>query len=70
MSYDPLHAPGKAYAEPADVETEIAVTVRILEETAGLNIHDGADMMSAAFALNRRLRILLAAVQAERGADR
>lgn len=70
MSYDPLHAPGKAYPKPADLDTEIAVTRRILEETAGLNIHDGADMMSAAFALNRRVRALLAAVDAERGERR
>ena len=66
-SYDPLHEPSKAPSGPFDLDVEIAVTRQILDETAGLNIHDNVDMMQAAFALNARVRALLAAIEAERG---
>jgi hypothetical protein len=67
VSYDPLHQPSKEPARPFDLDVEIAVTRRVLDETAALNIHDDNDMRSAAFALNARIRNLLAAVEAERG---
>lgn len=66
-AYDPLHESGKEYPQPASLEVEIAVTRRILDETAGLNIHDSDHMLRAAVALNVRVRSLLAAVEAERG---
>lgn len=66
-AYDPLHEPGKTPAGPFDLSVEIAVTRRVLDETAGLNIHDDADMHKAAFALNARIRCLLAAIEADRG---
>ncbi|NUT24323.1 MAG: hypothetical protein HOV77_34655 [Hamadaea sp.] len=69
MSYDPLHGLDDVTPAPASLEVEIAVTRRILDETAGLNIHSGDDMRTAAFALNARVRSLLAAVEAERGAS-
>lgn len=65
MSYDPLHGPGDEVAGPFDLDVEIAVTRRILDETAGLNIHSSVDMQKAAFALNARIRGLLAAVEAD-----
>lgn len=65
--YDPLHEPGKEPPGPFDLDVEIAVTRRILNETASLNIHNDADMVKAAFDLNNRVRALLAAVEAERG---
>lgn len=67
MSYDPLYDPSRAPAGPFILDVEIAVTLQILDETASLNIHDDVDMQKAAFALNARIRCLLAAVQAERG---
>jgi hypothetical protein len=69
-AFDPLHDPGEATPEHASLAVEIAVTRRILNETAALNIHDDNDMRSAAFALNARIRSLLAAVEAERGRAR
>jgi hypothetical protein len=66
-AYDPLHGPDDVTTAPASLEVELAVTKRILDETAGLNIHDGDDMRQAAFALNARVRALVAAVEAERG---
>ena len=69
-AYDPLHDPGKTPSGPFNLDTEIAVTRRILDETAGLNIHDNVDMQKAAFSLNARLRRLLAAIEAERGEGR
>lgn len=66
-AYDPLHGPDDVTPPPASLDVEIAVTRRVLDETAGLNIHDGVDMLKAAVALNARVRALLAAVQAERG---
>lgn len=66
-AFDPLHGPGDEIPEPASLDVELAVTHRILDETAGLNIHDADHMRSAAFALNTRLRVLLAAVEVERG---
>lgn len=67
MSYDPLHGPDDVTPEPAVLDVAIAVTKRILDETAGLNIHSDDDMRKAAFALNARVRALLAAVEADRG---
>lgn len=69
-TYDPLHDPDVTLPTPSDLDTEMAVAQRILGETASLNIHSKADMQSAAFALNTRLRVLLAAIQAERGESR
>jgi hypothetical protein len=67
-SYDPLHDPGGTPPVFASVDVEIAVTRRFLDETAALNIHSDDDMRSAAFILNTRLRALLAAIEADRGA--
>jgi hypothetical protein len=69
-AFDALHAAGSKPPVVASLDVEIAVTRRILDETAGLNIHSDDDMRSAAFALNTRLRALLAAVEAERGGIR
>lgn len=68
-SYTPLYDPG---TNPvfASLDVEIAVTRQILDETAGLNIHDRTDMEKAAFSLNVRLRTLLAAIEAEHGERR
>ena len=66
-AYSPLYDPSNPPAGPFDLAVEITVTRRLLDETAGLNIHDDTDMMKAAFSLNTRLRCLLAAIQAERG---
>jgi hypothetical protein len=65
--YDPLHTPDSAPSGPFSLDVEIAVTRRILDETADLNIHDDNAMRTAAFALNARVRVLLAALDAERG---
>lgn len=69
-SYDPLHDPSAVTPEPGVLDIEIAVTQRILDETASLNIHSDRDMLRAAVALNRRARALLAALKAERGEGR
>ncbi|MFF7310536.1 hypothetical protein [Streptomyces sp. NPDC008137] len=69
-TYDPLHEPGKSPSGPFDLDVELAVTRQILDETAGLNIHDAVDMLKAAFSLNARLRCLLAAIESERGERR
>ncbi|MFJ2961200.1 hypothetical protein ACIPIC_02685 [Streptomyces collinus] len=69
-AYDPLHDPGRDAPEHVSLDFEIAVTRRILDETAGLNIHSDVDMLKAALALNARLRCLLAAIEAERGEQR
>ncbi|HEY9408449.1 MAG TPA: hypothetical protein VIP77_02615 [Jiangellaceae bacterium] len=69
-AFDPLHGEGDTTPKPATLDVEIAVTRRILDETAGLNIHSDDDMRSAAFALNARIRSLLAAIEAERGERR
>ncbi|GAB2732623.1 hypothetical protein [Streptomyces bullii] len=69
-AYDPLHDPGQMPPTTASLDVEIAVTRRILDETADLNIHSDGDMRSAAFALNCRVRGLLAAIEAERGEGR
>ncbi|MFJ7238240.1 hypothetical protein ACIQWB_14055 [Streptomyces olivaceus] len=66
-SYAPLYDPDKAPEGPFNLDVEIAVTRRILDETAGLNIYDDIDMMNAAFSLDTRLRCLLAAIETERG---
>ncbi|MFJ3826214.1 hypothetical protein [Streptomyces nodosus] len=68
--YDALHTPGKTPSGPFDLDVEIAVTRQILDETADLNIHDAFDMRKAAFALNARVRTLLAAIEAERDENR
>lgn len=69
-AYDPLHNPDRTPAGPFNLEVEIAVTHRLLNETAGLNIHSNDDMLTAAASLNARLRTLLAAIEAERGETR
>ncbi|MFJ1653676.1 hypothetical protein ACIOC2_20260 [Streptomyces sp. NPDC088337] len=68
--YDPLHEPGETTPVPASLDVEIAATRRILDETADRNIHSYGDMLSAAVALNVRVRSLLAAIEAERGESR
>lgn len=68
-AFDPLHGPGDGIPQPASLDVEIAATRRILDETADLNIHDSDDMLKAAVALSVRLRVLLAAVEAERGGE-
>ncbi|WP_329471700.1 hypothetical protein OIE75_20355 [Streptomyces sp. NBC_01723] len=69
-AYDPLHDPAKTPVVFASLDVELAVTRQILDETASLNIHDDHDMRTAAFALNCRLRVLLATIEAERGEQR
>lgn len=69
-TYAPLHDPSQTPDGPFDLAAEIAVTDRILAETASLNTHDVVDMQTAAFSLNSRLRRLFAAIQAERGEGR
>ena len=66
-TYDPLHGPAETTPEPASLDVEIAVTRRILDETAGLNIHSDSDMLTAAVALNCRVRALLAVLDKEAG---
>lgn len=66
-AYDPLHGPDDVTPEPASLDVEIAVTRRILDETADLNIHSGDDMLQAAVALNARTRALLAAIETAGG---
>ena len=64
---EPLREPGYITPEPTSLDGEIAITRRILEETAVLNIHDHMAMVQAAAALDCRVRGLLAALDAERG---
>lgn len=66
-AYDPLHGPDDTTPAPETLDIEIAVTRRILDETAALDIHSHADMLNAAVALDCRVRGLLAALDAERG---
>ncbi|WHM30247.1 hypothetical protein OH540_09450 [Streptomyces sp. BPPL-273] len=66
-AFEPLHDESREVPEHASLDVEIAVTRQILTETAQLNIHSDHDMRSAAFALNCRVRALLAALDAERG---
>ncbi|MFF0127338.1 hypothetical protein ACFYTG_16650 [Streptomyces mirabilis] len=66
-AYEPLHGADDVSPAPESLDIEIAVTRRILDETAALNIHDHRDMLKAAVALNCRVRGLLAALDAERG---
>ncbi|NEA61340.1 hypothetical protein [Streptomyces sp. SID12488] len=68
--YDPLREPGYTTTGFESLEAEIAVTRRILDETAPLNIHSSEDMLKAAVALDCRVRGLLAALDAERGEGR
>ncbi|WP_371670009.1 hypothetical protein OG985_21640 [Streptomyces sp. NBC_00289] len=67
IAYDPLHGPHDTTPPPESLAVEIAVSRRILDETASLNIHDRSDMLRAAVALDCRVRALLAALEAERG---
>jgi hypothetical protein len=67
VAYDALHGADRTVPGHEPLDIEIAVTRRILDETAGLNIHSDRDMLKAAIALNCRVRALLAAVEAERG---
>ncbi|MDX3839028.1 hypothetical protein [Streptomyces europaeiscabiei] len=69
-AYEPLHTPDRAPSGPFHLDVEIAVTRQILDETGSLNIHNDVDMQNAAFALNARLRCLLAAIEDERGEAR
>ena len=66
-AYEPLHDPGCPAPTLYSLDVEIAVTRRVLDETASLNIHSDDDMRQAAFALNARLRALHTVIEAERG---
>lgn len=66
-AYDPLYDPARPLPPVESLDLELAATDRILDETAGLNIHSDDDMLRAAVALNIRLRLLAEAVRAERG---
>lgn len=68
-AYDPLYDPEHDAPAAYSLDVEIATTRRILDETASLNIHSDRDMLHAAVALNTRLRTLLAAIEAVRGAS-
>ena len=65
---EPLREPGYTPPPPASLAVELAATSRVLAETAPRNIHSHGDMLSAAVALDCRLRALVAALDAERGA--
>ncbi|MFG3048117.1 hypothetical protein ACGFZR_24695 [Streptomyces sp. NPDC048241] len=65
--YEPLREPGYTPPVPLSVDAELAVTRRIIEEVASLNIHSHLDMVKAATALDCRVRALVAALDAERG---
>ncbi|WP_420032273.1 hypothetical protein ACN2WE_05265 [Streptomyces sp. cg28] len=69
-AYDPLHTPDEEPAGPFNLDAEIAATQQILDDTAGLNIHNDAEMVKAAVTLDTTLRTLLAAIVAERGEGR
>jgi hypothetical protein len=69
-NYEPLHEPSSTFLPPASLAVEIAVTRRILDETAPLNIHDHGDMLKAAVSLDCRVRALLALLDAEGGVTR
>ncbi|MFD9116212.1 hypothetical protein ACFU6M_06085 [Streptomyces bottropensis] len=69
-AYEPLREPGHTTTDFDSLSIEIAVTRRILDETAPLNIHDHHAMLKAAVALDCRVRGLLAALDAERGEGR
>ncbi|MEU1141832.1 hypothetical protein ABZ392_33990 [Streptomyces sp. NPDC005885] len=66
-TYEPLREPDYTPSGLNSVEVELAVTRRILDETAPLNIHRHMDMLRAAVSLDCRLRALVAALDAERG---
>ncbi|MCI3240238.1 hypothetical protein [Streptomyces spinosisporus] len=68
-AHDPLFGPNDPSPEPASLAVEIAASRRILDETAGLNIHDHSAMLHAAVSLNLRLRGVLAALDKERGGE-
>ncbi len=65
--YEPLREPGHTPEPLGPVSFQIEATRRDLDETAPLNIHSYTDMLHAAVTLDRRLRHLLAAFDAERG---
>ncbi|MET8693611.1 hypothetical protein ABZV65_13830 [Streptomyces bauhiniae] len=69
-SYDALREPGYTPEVILPVDSELAITRRVLEETAPLNIHSRDDMLQAAVALDCRVRALVAALDAERGERR
>jgi hypothetical protein len=64
-SYTPLHGPDDDAPKPAALDLELAATRQVLDETAALNIHDPAEMLTAAVRLNIRLRNLLAALDTD-----
>lgn len=64
---EPLREPGYTPPAPASLAMELEITRQVLAETAALNIHSHGDMVSAAVALDCRLRALVAALDAERG---
>ncbi|MEW2161423.1 hypothetical protein AB0912_00200 [Streptomyces sp. NPDC007084] len=65
--FDPLREPDHVTTDVYPLDIEIAVTRKILAETAPLNIHSYTDMLRAAVALDCRVRALLASLDAERG---
>lgn len=69
-SYTPLREPGYTPEVILSVDDELAITRKVLEETAPLNIHSDTNMLRAAVALDCRVRALVAALDAERGERR
>ncbi len=69
MSHEPLREPGYTPPAPSSLAAEIAHTREVIAETAALNIHDHMAMLKAAVALDCRVRALVAAYDAERGAS-
>lgn len=66
-TYEPMREPDYTTPPVNSLDVELAVTRRILDETAPLNIHSHMDMLKAAIALDCRVRALVAALDAERG---
>ncbi|MFD6025681.1 hypothetical protein [Streptomyces griseoluteus] len=66
-SYQPLREPGYTPEVVLSVDSELAITRQVLQETAPLNIHSHDYMIQAAVALDCRVRALVAALDAERG---
>lgn len=62
-----LHSYDGGDPTPLDVADALNMAARVLDETAGADIHDHTDMIRSAVILRMRLRNLAAAVIAERG---
>lgn len=68
-AYDPLHGPDDALPAPAHLDVEVVMAHQLLAEVAPVNIHDDDAVLRAASGLFYRLRSLLAAIDADRGAS-